>query len=173
MQQNLFNRTAPALDLPDGARALSLLQPWATLVALGLKQLETRSWYTGHRGPLLIHASLGKPTVARFVAEQVPVLARALAAAGLTFDTLPRGGIVAACQLTGCRRILEAGQKPTNPRELDPATLCLAEREAGDYTAGRFAWTLANVQALAEPVKCAGALQLWAVPAEVLAQLRR
>lgn len=38
-------------------RALSLHQPWASLVALGVKRIETRSWATSYRGPLAIHAS--------------------------------------------------------------------------------------------------------------------
>jgi hypothetical protein len=37
-------------------KALTLIQPWATLVALGEKQIETRSWDTKYRGPLAIHA---------------------------------------------------------------------------------------------------------------------
>lgn len=38
-------------------KALTLWQPWASLVALGVKTIETRSWSTSHRGPLAIHAS--------------------------------------------------------------------------------------------------------------------
>src|SRR5215212_7218280 len=41
-------------------KVLSLLQPWASLVVMGLKKIETRSWQTSYRGELLIHASLGK-----------------------------------------------------------------------------------------------------------------
>jgi hypothetical protein len=37
-------------------RALSILQPWATLLLSGAKHYETRSWKTDYRGPLLIHA---------------------------------------------------------------------------------------------------------------------
>lgn len=44
-------------------RALTLWQPWAQLVALGVKVIETRSWGTKYRGPLLIHAAARKPTV--------------------------------------------------------------------------------------------------------------
>jgi activating signal cointegrator 1 len=40
-------------------KALTLLQPWASLVAAGLKTIETRSWSTRYRGPLAIHASKG------------------------------------------------------------------------------------------------------------------
>lgn len=33
--------------------AISLWQPWATLMAIGAKTIETRSWSTRHRGPRL------------------------------------------------------------------------------------------------------------------------
>lgn len=37
-------------------KALTLIQPWATLIMLGEKQIETRSWNTKYRGKLAIHA---------------------------------------------------------------------------------------------------------------------
>jgi activating signal cointegrator 1 len=42
-------------------KALSLWQPWASLVALGIKTIETRSWETKYRGPLAIHAAKKRP----------------------------------------------------------------------------------------------------------------
>jgi hypothetical protein len=38
-------------------RALTLKQPWATLLANGLKTIEVRRWPTARRGRILIHAS--------------------------------------------------------------------------------------------------------------------
>jgi activating signal cointegrator 1 len=38
-------------------KVLTLHQPWASLVALGVKTIETRSWSTKYRGPLAIHAA--------------------------------------------------------------------------------------------------------------------
>lgn len=38
-------------------KALSVRQPWATMIARGLKTVEVRSWFTHHRGPLLLCAS--------------------------------------------------------------------------------------------------------------------
>lgn len=38
-------------------KAISLWEPWATLMAMGLKRIETRSWETRYRGPLLICAA--------------------------------------------------------------------------------------------------------------------
>ncbi len=38
-------------------KALSVKQPWASLIASGKKTLEVRTWTTNHRGPLVIVAS--------------------------------------------------------------------------------------------------------------------
>ncbi|MBV9748334.1 MAG: ASCH domain-containing protein, partial [Acetobacteraceae bacterium] len=39
-----------------GIKALTLWQPWASLLVWGDKRLETRSWRTQERGLVLIHA---------------------------------------------------------------------------------------------------------------------
>ena len=41
-------------------RALTVKQPWATLLVAGVKDVENRSWSTNHRGPLWIHAGKGR-----------------------------------------------------------------------------------------------------------------
>ena len=40
-------------------KVITLKQPWATLVAEGIKEYEFRSWKTNYRGKLLIHAGAG------------------------------------------------------------------------------------------------------------------
>ena len=40
-------------------KVLTLKQPWATLVAEGIKQYEFRTWKTNYRGKVLIHAGVG------------------------------------------------------------------------------------------------------------------
>lgn len=40
-------------------KVITLKQPWATLVAEGLKKYEFRSWKFNYRGELLIHAGKG------------------------------------------------------------------------------------------------------------------
>jgi len=51
---------AAVTAIPPDARALTIRQPWASLIALGVKTIETRGWSTAYRGPLVIHA--GKST---------------------------------------------------------------------------------------------------------------
>ncbi len=42
-------------------KALSIKQPWASLIAHGLKDIENRTWATKYRGKIYIHAS-GTPS---------------------------------------------------------------------------------------------------------------
>ena len=43
-------------------RCLSVKQPWAGLISLGIKTIETRTWETKYRVPLLIISSM-KPDI--------------------------------------------------------------------------------------------------------------
>jgi len=42
-------------------KAITIWQPWASLIAIGEKQYETRSWKTDYRGPIAIHAAAKRP----------------------------------------------------------------------------------------------------------------
>jgi len=44
-------------------KTLTIKQPWASLIAHGIKDIENRTWRTKHRGRIYIHAS-GKPSFA-------------------------------------------------------------------------------------------------------------
>ena len=125
-------------------KALSLLQPWASLIAVGAKKIETRSWSTKYRGPLAIHASRSNKN--RLLRYLEPFLTW-LKGIGL----LPLGAIVATCDLVDCIKMTpEFIQSVQNP-----------ELDFGDYAVGRHAWILENVQKLEIPITAKGALSLW------------
>lgn len=95
-------------------KALTLWQPWAQLIALGHKTIETRSWSTKHRGPLAIHA--GASARARVIREAIPLLNAAgyqenpacrVAAGPHHWSPLPLGVIVATCTLVDVVRIID------------------------------------------------------------------
>jgi hypothetical protein len=78
-------------------RILSVHQPWATLIALGIKNVENRTWSTGYRGTLLIHAS--KSPMDEFDVMKAKRLCRE---AGVSYpETFPTGGIIGSVELTG------------------------------------------------------------------------
>lgn len=49
-------------------KVITIKQPWATLIAEGIKKYEFRTWNTKYRGEILIHAGLGvdKEALKRF-----------------------------------------------------------------------------------------------------------
>lgn len=142
-------------------KAVSLIQPYATLIMLGYKQYETRSWSTKHRGPLAIAASAGKPKWARDVAENCPIISELLARHGFTFDTLPRGGVLGVCDVVEMNSI---------DVYFIENNITVEEEAAGDYSMpGRWAWLLDNVRPLPSIVGCKGALSVWTVPESLAA----
>ena len=165
-------------------KALTLTQPWATLVAIGAKRIETRSFRVSYRGPLAIHAAKGFPTAVqdsvrydmRFFAELNPSYAAHIVRSGvklpptsIAFETLaklPRGAVIATCKLVDCREIIAA----VYPRMPDGEFLLLGNRIIpppppelyfGDYSPGRYAWMLEDIHMLSGPIPARGALGLW------------
>eukprot|EP00088_Acartia_fossae_P009261 TRINITY_DN1447_c0_g1_i1.p1 TRINITY_DN1447_c0_g1~~TRINITY_DN1447_c0_g1_i1.p1 ORF type:complete len:502 (-),score=131.64 TRINITY_DN1447_c0_g1_i1:155-1660(-) len=49
-------------EITDQGICLSMHQPWASLLVIGIKLHEGRSWYSNHRGRLWIHAASKVPT---------------------------------------------------------------------------------------------------------------
>jgi hypothetical protein len=134
-------------------RALSVMQPWATLLATGQKRFETRSWTTPYRGPLAIHAAKGFPREAVDRCFGGPFLSALLATGIRSTSDLPRGAVIATAELVDVGRI-------TSP-EAFAYVLGANEIAFGDWTPGRYAWFLHNFQPLAEPIPARGALGLW------------
>ena len=157
-------------------RCLTLTQPWASLVAIGAKRIETRSWGTNYRGPLAIHAAKGFAALpggnlTDFCLNEP--FGSALFAGGIRKlvpgEDLPLGKVIAVGTLVTCIPLDDG------PTVRDALILSDAphEREFGDYAVGRFAWILADVRPLPAPIPARGSLGLWewAAPADVLALL--
>lgn len=151
-------------------KALTLTQPWATLVALGEKRIETRSWSTNYRGKLAIHAAKGFPKDARFLLGETPFYEILFETHHIQEKALPLGAIVATCDLVAIHKIpsmprhFPRGVAEDHPLASYPVVLPPQhdqERAFGDYTPGRYAWLLTNVQKLAAPIPAKGALGLW------------
>ena len=133
-------------------KALSLWQPWASAIALGLKRVETRSWSTRHRGPLAIHAAKKWGADERDWARH---FARIHGQPELAMP--PLGAIVAVAQLVGVRPADEL-RHILDEREID----------LGNYGPGRFGLILEDIRPLATPMAWRGAQTLFEVPDEAL-----
>lgn len=128
-------------------KAITLTQPWATLVCIGAKRIETRSWSTDYRGPLAIHAAKGFPGWAKQMCFK-PVFNNALEFCHP--DALPLGVVLCTVELIKVEQITMFTAQPPDP-----------EFQFGDYGVGRFMWQLANLKDLKSPIPAKGVLGLW------------
>lgn len=124
-------------------KAISLWQPWASLMALGEKKIETRHWQIRHTGPIAIHAAK------KLVRIDDPHFYDALNRHGLLYGDLPRGAVLCYFQHINCKRIT-SHNAPGFP-----------ERAFGDYTPGRYMWTMQELVVLPEPFAIRGHQGIW------------
>lgn len=142
-------------------KALTIWQPWASLVALGEKQYETRGWATRYRGLVAIHASARKPTSNDFWHMQ-NVLGVTLEEHGLSDDPrlLPQRAILCIGRLVDCI-----------PTERVMQTMLYSSREYmfGNFHPDRFAWKIEMVHRFETPIPISGQQGLWdwAVPESI------
>jgi ASCH domain. len=143
-------------------KAISLIQPWASLIVMGAKKFETRSWKTEYRGELLIHASSKLPT--QFQKQKFTE--------GAYFkdyiddlDQLPYGAIIGKANLVGIYRTEDL----VSPQSLfKDVSINEHEKAFGDYSHGRYAWALDEAFMFKTPIPYRGALGIWEFPADLL-----
>lgn len=126
-------------------KAISLWEPWASLIRTGAKTIETRSWYTDYRGRLLICAAkqgLPKAELLRYLSScyfqgaLAPLIGKPLVLDGSCWPGVyPRhlnfGRAVAIVELWDCI--------PVEKLTLENIG---ANKHFGDFTPGRYAWIL-------------------------------
>lgn len=165
-------------------RCLTLTQPYASLVAIGVKSIETRSWRTNYQGPIAIHAAAGFGGIEggrkgfydlcyspAFLPVLEPVITGTREIAGEVIPHIDPGGlllgaVIATAELVDCiptEQLVQLGEIPRFTMEAVPLIWMLTDQERafGDYAPGRFAWLLANVKPLVKPIPAKGALGLW------------
>lgn len=153
-------------------RAISLTQPWASLMAIGVKRNETRSWANNYKGDIAICATK------EFWRDRVPDYAsNALVWLWVhrdkfppandvqeLYNHLPFGKVVCVVEKTGCIS--------TNDDNGDDRSLNAMELELGDYSRNRFYYPTQNCRRLTTPIAVRGAQGLFSLPPDVEALVR-
>ena len=136
-------------------KALTILQPWASLIACGAKMIETRSWSTEYRGEIAIHAGLADVKTAKTDREFLDICESAFYYSGYGLY-MPRGKVIAIATLADCAVM-------TQPMidKLGESVRGQNEQMFGFWEVGRYAWMLRNVRRI-EPVAAKGRQRLWA-----------
>lgn len=146
-------------------KAISLWEPWATLVAIGQKQFETRSWSTEYRGPLLICAAKRWRLEQNRVCNNLISLITVRGAPWPELDrycnfwkrSFPLGHAVAVVNLANCIKTEECGVRAGSDEYL-----------VGDYSPGRFAWQFTDLIRFRVPMPVRGAQGLFSEPDELV-----
>jgi hypothetical protein len=137
-------------------KVISLIQPWASLIAWEEKFVETRSRKTKHRGPIGIHAS----KKIDLEACHTPEIKKALLRHGITDPKqLPTGCILATANMFDCAEMVQ----DDNPHGCKIKGYKISEKEYafGYYEPGRFGYMLSLIKALKTPIPAKGQLGLW------------
>lgn len=139
-------------------KALTLWQPWASMVALGEKRVETRCWSTKYRGEIAIHSAAALPPAwlgasrnrPEFHREVADVLNCRIDHVDAAVRALPRGKVL-------CIVRLDSIETTDSVRDI------LSQREQifGNFEDGRYAWFMEMVQRFDPPIAAKGNRMLW------------
>ena len=126
-------------------KVLSIKEPFASLVMLGIKTIETRSWKTNYRGEIYIHASSTKSKIEQKRRNEI-------------FELLPNnyrfneGYIICKANLTDCIYM--------NKEYIDKIRKDKTNFLCGRYEIGRYAWILDDIEII-DRIPAKGKLGIW------------
>lgn len=121
-------------------KAITIKQPWASLIVHGIKDIENRNWRTNFRGRVLIHSS-AKGDIAKFGCLQPTQRLKVLNTpmGRIYFNDLPFGSIIGSVEIVDC---------------VQNHSSIWADK-------GVYNWVLANPVLFKEPIPAKGKLSLW------------
>ena len=130
-------------------KAITIVQPWASLLVMGPKQFETRSWPTNYRGPLAIHAGKSKSGLKLMKSPMSFLLRQEADKLGINFEAT-LGHVIGIIDLVDCIEM--------TPGFID--SQIAVERGLGKWEPGRYAWEKSNASAI-DPVPARGMQRIW------------
>lgn len=129
-------------------KALTISQPYASLISSGEKWIENRTWPTSYRGPLAIHAGKGlqyldKESIKRYPTGCVIAICRLAACVELSKIEL-----MSSCKVDRCDPIAPGCGKSWNDAAMH------------EHAEGPWCWILEAVRQI-HPITMRGAQGLW------------
>jgi len=136
-------------------KCISLWEPWASLMMMGFKRNETRSWPTKHRGPLMIHAAKKWGKEQKAIIQAWPFSNHF--SVDENFETT-RGCLLGAVNVVNVIR----------SEKWDVETAAdIFEEDYGDYSPGRFVWITEGARKLITPVPFKGMQGMFNIPKDL------
>ena len=125
-------------------KALSLRQPWAWLIAKGIKDVENRTWKTSRRGRIYIHAGKSTEMIVQGIGD-LWIMRRLTIEQAFEYREakLVRGAIIGEVDIVDCRFRFGDDNDNLYSKWAEP---------------GLYGFVLANAVLYEKPVPCRGAL---------------
>lgn len=120
-------------------KALTIKEPWASLIINDYKKYEFRSWKTNYRGKILIHAGM---SIEKDMLEKIK---------NYNIE-ITKGAIIGEADLVDCILVNEAFDKEL--RNIDNIVY-------GNNHIDTYAWKLENIKKYDKPIPVKGMLGLW------------
>lgn len=144
-------------------KAITVKQPWASLIVHGIKDIENRTWRTNFRGRALIHAagSRGKKFKIDLTDDQMkfafPVVTKEC-----MFGNFPFGAIIGSVEIMDC----VVNHPSIWAEKTEEYTIGINPRVHERITGRKviYNWVLANPVLFPESIPCKGKLSLWEYP---------
>lgn len=168
-------------------KAISILQPCASLCVTtdpktgkAYKMIETRSWNTKYRGPLLIHASKSRENIGLCGQSPFAECFPKYHVSGNVYATdtskMPFGAIIGMVNVVDTmnteRIILPPNESKYRSIIADPWKITDQELAFGDYSEKRFGWLFSDPILFETPILCKGNLSIWNLPVELEDQVQ-
>lgn len=128
-------------------KALTISQPYASLIASGEKWVENRGWHLHYRGWIAIHAGKGTQYLTTHELRRYPT-----------------GCVLAKAEAIACIFVGDGDPRRSQPREvriMEAAGISLDVMLAHKHTEGPCCIVLRDVRRYREPIPCAGKQGLW------------
>lgn len=122
-------------------KAITIKQPWASLIANGYKEYEFRTWKTNYRGEILIHAGKGIDKAAMKLFEYLNL-------------SYPSGVIIAKANLIDCVEVSKEFRDKLIQKDK------LVYNGMNDYNWNGYGFKLSNITKI-DPIEVNGKLSLW------------
>jgi hypothetical protein len=141
-------------------KAITIKQPWASLIVEGIKDIENRTWATKFRGRVLIHAGIAKTSglMVRYLnAEQHKAFRENIGYSGLDFLE-HKGTILGSVEIVDC--------VINHPSIWAERTAVFVETDKVilSETPIIYNWVLANPIKFPVPIPAKGRLSFWDYP---------
>jgi hypothetical protein len=135
-------------------KAVTIQQPFASLIVAGIKTLECRTWPTDHRGPLVIH--VGKQSTMPH--DLIVAGYKLLAGIGISPGTAEqlRGKIIGQVTVTACMRA-----------DIADHLITADDNRVGIFNAQTYVWVLRQPIEYQDPISCSGQQGIWEITSAI------